>query len=520
MRVLTVVPLLLLLACGNDGGSDGASTASEGVHEAAPPADREAWWNGEAQRNNGADRVLAPRELRALLAAGRKFGFDGDAEWWKPRTKWAYAQILAVDPDDIEANSAIGRRTLQSIPGFAALWTRISEARVYNAAMEELLERYAIWIEEERPIFLTEDEYQISVSRLRSARGHLDRMDGDPEYAALQVALERVPSRLRDYPSVRVRAGPFLLFFAAPDLRRIEGESEESENARLSELRVLYKAKLAERAKVLEALVADIRKLYPELAGRYPVKPDEFFFLWIFSDPGWYREFVDSIARERPENRYRCGFFNPKDMWGYFYVPPAAETAPGKEHDPVEGKPDPESRVRETLAYVGAQQLLRHWSRDPEDRFSNRLDKSRAYWLKEGWPSYLAARRVEKSSLGAALADGWRFGRVFPELRHVVERQSRLELARYREPAPDFEEGADQPVMNFGLSRHFTDLSWLLTEHLNDAARRKTFERFLLSQIEATTRGNAEAFAAAFGLKIESDWMALEDGVYDAIEGR
>jgi len=40
----------------------------------------------------------------------------------------------------VEANGAVGRKTLQSIPGFAELWRRINEARVHNAPIEELLD--------------------------------------------------------------------------------------------------------------------------------------------------------------------------------------------------------------------------------------------------------------------------------------------------------------------------------------------------------------------------------------------
>jgi len=519
MRLLTWIPLLFFVACG--GGEDASDSSGEGAAStSSAPTDRDAWWKGATRRPSGAERVLAPRELRAVLANGRRHGFDGDAAWWEPNAKWAYARILALDSDDVEANSAMGRKTLQSIPGFAELWKRIGNARVYNPAMEELLDQYAMWIAEERPVFLTEDEYQIVLSKFRIARAHLDRMEKDPEYAALQIALERVPSQLRDYPSVRARAGPFLLFLAAPDLRRIEGESEESENERLATLRERYTVQLAEHAKVLDALLSDIRELYPDLAQRHPIRPDAFFFVWIFTDPGWYRDFVSSIARARPESKYRSGFFNRKDMWSYVYVPRPAETVKPKDgEEPADDQPDPTTQLRETLAYVGAQQLLRHWARDPADRFSNRLDKSRAYWLKEGWPTFLAARRVKKPSVGPALDDGWRFGRAFPELRDIVQRESRLELFRFQEAAPEVEEGAPEPVSNFGLIRHFTDLSWLFVRHLNGDARRKAFEQFLLSQIEATSRGDADALAEALGLENEGDWVALEGAVYDAIEG-
>ena len=117
---------------------------------------------------------------------------------------------------------------------------------------------------------------------MRNAAKHLDRMDSDSEYAALQLSLERIPSQLRDFPSVHTRVGPFLVFYAARDLQRIEGEPEAAEDERLRALQLKYETELAEFASVLTGLQQDIGKLYPELSKRYPVKKDEFFFLWIF----------------------------------------------------------------------------------------------------------------------------------------------------------------------------------------------------------------------------------------------
>ncbi|MHC4954077.1 MAG: hypothetical protein ACYTGZ_09315 [Planctomycetota bacterium] len=526
MRSFALLLCLLVAACG---GEDPKVDAPSGDTPASKPKDRDVWWKASTERPGGAKLVLAPREVRVLLADGRRLGYNRDAAWWSPKKKWAYEQILGLDPEDVEANAAVGRKTLQAVPGFEQLWIRMLEAKVYNTAIEELLEQYQPWVDEERPIFLTESEREIAIAKLRSARKHLDRMDSDPEYAALRHALERVPSQLKDYPAVHVRTGPFLVFFAAPDLRRIKGESEEAEDQRLEELRARYEKQLKERVAVLDALLKDIEKSYPKLAKRHTLAPTTFFFMWIFSDPVWYTEFAESIARQRLQNRYRCGFFNPKDMWGYLFLPRAPEGAPaaGEERPELpDGIPgahleiDPETQLKESLAYIATQQLLRHWGRDPKDDFSNRLDRSRAYWLKEGWPTFMAARRVAKPSVGTAVAEGWRFGRVFPPIQRIVERESRLALFRYQEPPPDEEAGGAERVLNFGVVRYFTDLACLLVQNLNTDAKKEKFEEYLISQIEATQPGTVEAFAKAFGLKTEQAWLELEDAVYDAIEGR
>jgi len=205
-------------------------------------------------------------------------------------------------------------------------------------------------------------------------------------------------------------------------------------------------------------------------------------------------------------------------MWGYMYKPRAPEIAPvdeGEEAVQVE-IPDPETQLRETMAYVACKQLLRHWARDPEEAFTNRLDKSRAYWLKEGWPAWMAARRVEKSLVGPSLREAVRFGREPPPLHRIVERQSRIELHRYREPDPPIP-AAGNPALNVGIRRHFTDLAWLLVDHLNRKEHRDRFEAYLIAQIEATAEGTPDGFAQAFALDSAKAWEDLEYALYDRL---
>ncbi len=527
MRLVAVICLLLFVACGGETTSPKGSWVDHDANATAAPADRDVWWKAATETAGGTKLVLAPREVRRVLVTGRKRGYDGDGEWWAPRSKWAYQQILALDPEDVEANGAVGRKTLQSIAGFAPLWQRIAEAKIFTEEMIELMEMYGEQVDQDRAVFLSEAEYQIEIARLRAAKQHLDKMTGDPEYAAFQLALERVPSRLRDDPSVNVRVGPFLVFFAARDLRRIDGENEAAETARIDALRANYTKKLKERVKVLDGLVKQIPKLYPELAKRHALRPDQFFFIWIFGDPEMYQEFVENFVAGRPESPYRCGFFHKKDMWGYLYLPREPEGAvpvpvpddenPG-EVQVAHELAKPEAQLKESLAFIGAQQLMRHWARDPADRFSNRLDKSRAYWLKEGLPAYLAGLQVDKPSVGPALEEGWRFGREFPPLERILERESRLSLRRYQEPEAEPE--GKQPVQNLGVVRYFSDLSWLVVRYLNGDARRKKFEQYLLSQLEATKSGKVTGFAEAMDLLGEDEWQRLEDAVYDTIEGR
>ncbi|MHC4340048.1 MAG: hypothetical protein ACYSX0_07550 [Planctomycetota bacterium] len=514
MPVIARLSLLFLLlsvcACGQERG---AATETHPGGQAAPP-DRDGWWTAATAHASGQERILAPRELRALLAQGRRWGFDGEDSWWQERRAWVFARILEMDADDVEANGAMGRKTLQSIPDFLSTWARMVDSPVQNDAIEELLDRYYVWVQEERPIFLTRDEYDLATARMREARQHMDKLDKDPKYAALQVALARVRgTSLSDYPFVHALIGPFLVFYAAPDLQRIDDEDPTTEDERLRGRREFYVQRIESLRDAYEGLLADIAKLYPGLWKKYAPGSRQIHYQWIFSSREWYVDFLERLHRERPESRYRCGFFDAATGWSYLVVPEQAEPA----DEEAEKPPPPDDVLRESAVYLAVLQMLNHWARDPEDGTLNRLQRSRAYWLKEGWPSFLAARRMKESRVGNRLQEAKRFGWKFPPLLRVLERESRLELRRYREPAEEYDEVLDQAVPLLQMHDSFTDLAWLLVRHLNSDEQRPTFERYLLSQIESTGHG-IDWFGECIGIKSDPGWEALERAVYGSID--
>jgi hypothetical protein len=461
----------------------------------APQVDRDTWWNRATLKPSGKERILAPRELRALLAEARQRGFDADEDWYGQRSRWAYKRILSVDPEDLEANAGTGRRTLQSIEGFQALWKRMAEARVPSDLIIELLDRYHGWVIDDEPIFLDRDEYEVEKARLREAAGHLDRMDADPEYAAVHKALRHVKTSFHnDYPFLYVKAGPFLVFYTARDLQRDAEADEEAETERIATREEYYRRRLAEWTGVYEDLLRDIHKLYPKVYRKYVLDSNVIFHQWIFGERSWYMDFLERLRKEELAPPHRTGFFHGATDWAYLYEPGEGGSMPATEE-----------MLPETAAYLAAVQILRRWAKDRKDPTRNHLDHSRHYWFKEGWPSFLAARRVEKSAVGRILRPGaWRL----PSLESVVERRSRIDRRSYLLAAGDGDGEETFTPPDGG----YTDLAWLLMEHLQ-AHHPDACERFLLSQIEGTG-GRFESFGKCFGVTSAADWGKLERAVY------
>jgi hypothetical protein len=476
--------VLLLGACAREESAAPASAAT-------PAVDRDTWWNGATLRPSGKERVLAPRELRTLLAEARRRGFDADAAWYGQRSRWAYKRILSLDPEDLEANAGTGRRTLQSIDGFAALWARMAEARTPSDLMVELLDRYGGWVLEEEPIFLDRDEYEVEKARLGEAARHLDRMGADPEYASVQRALRHVKHSFHsDYPFLYIKAGPFLVFYTARDLQRDPEAEEAGETERIATREEYYRRRLQQWMGVYGDLLKDIRELYPQVWSKHGLDPNVIFHQWIFGERSWYVDFLERMRKEELAPPHRTGFFHGATGWAYLYEPGEGEGASAS----------PEA-LPETAAYLAAVQILRRWAKDRQDPTVNHLDRSRHYWFKEGWPSFLAARRVKESTVGRILQPGaWQL----PSLESVVERRSRIDLRPYLLAAGD----TPLPAPDGG----YTDLAWLLMSHLQKH-RADACERFLLSQIEGTG-GRIEWFEKCFGVSNAAEWKNLERAVF------
>ena len=254
-------------------------------------------------------------------------------------------------------------------------------------------------------------------------------------------------------------------------------------------------------------------KLYPNLWEKYAPGPRQIHYQWIFSSREWYVDYLERLHKERPESRYRCGFYDAATGWSYLFVPEQEEAA----DEGAEKPPAPDEVLRESVSYLAVLQMLHYWARDPADPTRDRLDRSRAYWLKEGWPSFLAARRMKDSRIGRRLAEAKRFGWKLPHLMRVLERESRLELLRYREPVEEYDEVLDESVRLIQVRQSFTDLAWLLVRHLHSDESRSAFERYLISQIEATGKG-IDWLGECLGIEGDPGWEALERAVYAGID--
>jgi len=493
VRLRLLFPILLLGACGRDE----AAAPSPAVAAAAGSVDRDTWWNRATLRPSGQERILAPRELRALLAEARRRGLDADPGWYGQRSRWAYGRILSVDPEDLEANAGTGRRTLQSIEGFKAIWMRMSLARTPSDLIVELLDRYGGWVLEEEPVFLDRDEYEVEKARLREAAQHLDRMKAEPKYAAVQRALRHVKHSFHaDYPFLYVKSGPFLVFYTARDLQRDPEADEAEETERIAIREEYYRRRLQQWLGVYGALLKDIRELYPQVWKTHGLDANVIFHQWIFGERSWYVDFIERLRKDELTPPHRTGFYYGATGWAYLYEPGEGEGAGAGASGEV---------LAETAAYLAAVQILRRWARDRRDPTRNHLDRSRLYWFKEGWPSFLAARQVKKPTVGRLLRPGaW----TLPPLESIVERRSRIDLRPYLLPNGD--EAARPP------DGAYTDLAWLLLCHLQEHEP-EACERFLLSQIEGTGR-DVGWFEKCFGIGNAADWKSLERAIYARIK--
>ena len=499
--LLVLVPVFLASACMED------PQGPDRIAEEPPNMGKEAWWNDATHLSSGRERILAPRELRALLAGGRRRGYAEGAAWWAERRRWVSERVLQLDPEDVEANAALGRRTLRSLQGFGGLWERMLDATVRNEAIETLLDRFETALQEERAIFLTSDEVESVSARLREAGDHLDRLEHDPRYRAEQVTLGRVRnSVLGDYPFVHVTSGPFLILYTARDLQRIPGEDPEAEDRRLGPLRELYGKRLAERAKVYTALLDDISEHYPELWAKRAPKEGRMLLQWIFGDRSWYSDYVDRLPlRVAPVYDVRCGFVHEATNWAYLWEPEAPDS--GDPDTVLRGEKEAESRLIESAAHLAAQQLLWEWAKDPEDPLINHLETSPDYWLKVGWAALLASRRVDKSAAGALLKAARDAGVELPSLVSVVERRSSID------PEGTLARGGMPPELG-GQGDGFLDLALALVGHLVGERYHSAFERYLLSQIEGGRRG-IRWFEECFDVQGSRGWRDLERAVYE-----
>ncbi|MGQ0612448.1 MAG: hypothetical protein ACT4PV_01685 [Planctomycetaceae bacterium] len=463
--------------------------------------DRETWWTRATARPSGAERLLAPRELRAVLAEGERRGFSADATWWAERRRWAFERILSMDPLDTEANTAAGRRVLQTYPGFRELWDRMLAARTLHETTETLLGLYDDRVQADEAIFLDEEEWARTSALLKDAAEHLRRMGEDPAYRALQRALQMVRSdgALQEYAFVRMQAGPFLVFYTARDLRRIRGEGEEAENARIAGRAAIYEKALAARAAIYTGLLDDLRALYPEILAAHPIAPGDLFFQWIFADEATYLDFCERTGSRGQVRAYRAGHLRKRDGWAFLF-------------EPAEERPEASDPVGESAAYLGCLQLLTHWSIDPAVPGTRHIDSSRALWIQEGWASLLASRRVAKSELGASLRQANLAGRALPSIQRIVDRESWHELEQYREPVEETAEGP--PPLT--VRESFADLAWVLTEVLHGGNYRPGFSRFLLAQIEGR-RGGEDSFEACFLAGGRGGWAVLDGLVHQRV---
>jgi len=500
--------LVLLAACGKE-------TARKADGTPAPPSP-DAWWTAATTRAAGGEKPLAPRELRALLEEGKRLGFDRDEAWWAERRKFAHERILEVDPLDPEANEAAGRKVLQEFPDFAKLWEGISGCRAPNEAVDFLLGEYDARVQAGERIFLTDEEWNVAGARLKEAREHVRRLEEDPAYAGLQLALGRVRGTpLGDYPHVHLSIGPFLVFYAARDLQRISTDKPEEDEARVAGRREVYRKWLEEKRPLYEALLEDMRATLPELFRAKPISERDPILQWFFSERALYEDYLERTHQKAEGDPGIAGHLDSMGRAFLYELPEETEPAAETPHHPtVPAEARPSDPLGESALRLAAQQILRRFGAADREVVPNRFVHARSLWLKEGLPAWFAARRVKVPRIGRDVIRARRFQHVFPPISRVVERESWLELAHYQEPV---ERDPDQREVLL-VVRAFPDLAWALVDLLlSEEPRREAFRKFVQGTLDGGMRELRE-FEQCFGIEGTQGWESLDRAIANRLD--
>ncbi|MFQ5845100.1 MAG: hypothetical protein ACE5JG_08945, partial [Planctomycetota bacterium] len=332
-------------------------------------------------------------------------------------------------------------------------------------------------------------------AELKQVESHLERLASDRRYASIQKTLSRVRVHpaLSAFPFVHAEAGPFLVFYSARDLTVIEGEDPEEERARVRARREVYRKLLETRAHVYRELLEDLHELYPSAVEARPLPTGRVFIQWVFADAPTYSRYLDLIdARPIISRPGRRGHLDPRNGWAVLY----------------DDTGDDEGPVLETAAFLAAHPVLRAWIAKPEGG-GDPLGRVEALWLLEGWPAFLAARRVPKPEVGDVVGGMFKGGARLPPVRRVVEQRSWHDVNR--EPATKV--GDDDEVDPVHIrTATFPGLAWSLVEALHQGANRARMTRFLLSVLGGD-RGGSGRFETVFGIRGEGDWRGLDESL-------
>jgi len=514
---------LALLGC-----DSGPESSGRGDDEAGPtaPADRAIWWQDATVTGSGRERILAPRELNALLAQGRRYGFDRDDAWWKEKRRWVSKRVLALDPEDLEANDAEGRRALQSSEGFADLWSRMLGCRAPNSDIDALIEQYDPFVQDGSRRFLDAGEWEVVTSRLQKVRAYLDHLDRDHQFAVQQIALSQVSRHplLNRYPFVHVTVGPFLIFFSARDLQTIEGEDASAEADRVASRKEYYVKRLERMSDLYEGVLQTMRRRLPELPDLHARTDQALFKQWIFGDVDAYREFAEELRKANAARPYRSGFFHRKDGWAFLFE--LAEQKAGVQLQPVQDPAEEDATGRapafnpgairrgshpleETAAYLATLQILDAWGVDKRDRTINHMQNSRALWLREGLAADVAASLVKEPAIGQLLKEAHTFKLDLPlrAVHKLAECESWFNLDLYQEPVV-LEDQRRTRRLRFRAT--YSDLAWLFVDTVRRDPYRASFVRFLRDQADGRSRGGVGDFEKAFKIENEAGWAELE----------
>ncbi|MHC4339409.1 MAG: hypothetical protein ACYSX0_04235 [Planctomycetota bacterium] len=530
--VLSVVVAVVALTTGGDKPAPAPSSVPQQPADPHENARNEARWWYEEQFLDYAGRVktLSGRKIHALFAEAERRGYPGvPGVAWNEKKRRVYRELLEREPDDPDANRAIGRFPLSDYPDFWKVFRRLTDAKVLPAELARFRDAYEprvrfkpVW----RTPALAEEEFARASALLDRFVALEKEFDANPTRRAIFESLARVQMHplLGEYETVHVEVPPFVLFYASREIT--PKDASERERVRVKREKERLKGRLESFTAVIRAYLAFFREEWMKPLGLKEFPETQLFFIWVFGDRKSFDEYGLRVGLLHPPGL--LGYFNPRDLWIFLYE--------------EEGQ---QVKVETSLIHELTHRLHWHFSKDQVGKHRNHFLRVGAVWFKEGWAEHICWFKKEGGK--------YAFGQIAqPRMDALHEfRESKLpmyplrELVRsesYRGHEEEVqrwlgaqnlwpEDELRQGILNVAYMELLYSESWLFVRFLHEGMGGRyrtgleTFTKAMLGGFLGYRgkRGYPQAhevFAQVFGLEEEKDWQRIQKEFDDYLEAK